>query len=319
MKRRKVFELLTLCAMFMAVSPMGVLAGDMRLTGQGKEVTGEAEFQDYRQEYPLGVPQEAVIFSEKLYDTGLCGVTMSGSGVLNYEVEHIGTGSGVMECMGHATGDYEVVVKIIKSGVIGEAQFQISLDGGESYIGQDVVADSSKVVYAGLTLFFQTDRDTTEFVEGDEYRVSVPETFPVTASKTCAANVIVKGHPLEDHDLTVTILSSGGLGNSRFTVASTKGTEISITDVIPESGVYEIDDGLSLVFSDSDAYEKGLTYTATVKSNDDSVNDLPLYIMAGMIVANIAGLFAVLSAKKEKDSEYHIRKYSWEKDEKDYE
>ena len=39
MKRRKVFELLTLCAVFMAVSPMGVLAGDMRLTGQGKEVT----------------------------------------------------------------------------------------------------------------------------------------------------------------------------------------------------------------------------------------------------------------------------------------
>ena len=319
MKRRKVFELLTVCAVLMAVSPMCVLAGDMRLTGQGKEVTETTEFQDYRQEYPLGVPQEAVIFSEKLYDTGLCGVTMLGSGVLNYEVEHIGTGSGVMECMGYATGDYDVVVKIIKSGVIGEAQFQISLDGGESYIGQDVVGDSSKVVYAGLTLLFQTDRDTTEFVEGDEYRVSVPETFPVTASKTCAANVIIKGHPLEDHDLTVTILSSGGLGNSRFTVTSTKGTEISITDVIPESGVYEIEDGLSLVFSDSDAYEKGLTYTTTVKSNDDSVNDLPLYIMAGMIIANIAGLFAVLSAKKEKDSEYHIRKYSWEKDEKDYE
>ena len=46
MKRRKVFELLTLCAMFMTVSPMGVLAGDMGLTGQGKEATGESGFQD---------------------------------------------------------------------------------------------------------------------------------------------------------------------------------------------------------------------------------------------------------------------------------
>ena len=322
------------------------------------QVTEVSVFNDYKQEYPFRVTERefsvsenenlslsfkmkdydqiqaeivnrtaaeasglegTVLSDEMFYETGLPNVTMQGSGVLYYDVEHRGSGLGVMECVGNATGDYDVVVKIVKSGVIGEAQFQISIDGGNNYIGQDVVADSSKIGDAGLTLYFRTEQDTVEFIEGDAYYLSVPETFPVTASKACGANVIVTGHPMEDHDFTVTILSSGGLGKSRFTVVSTKGKEINITDVLPEDGVYEMEDGLSLVFADSLDYEKGLTYTVTVRSNDDTVNYSPLYVLFGIVVVIGTGLLTVLSGRKEKKGEYYIRRYAWRKDEKDYE
>lgn len=261
----------------------------------------------------------SLLTDEVFYDTGLSNVTMQGTGFLYYDVGHTGEGLGTMECVGNAAGEYKVVVKIVKTGVIGEAVFQISVDGGISYIGQDIVSESNKLGDYGLTLYFKTEQDTMEFIEGDEYRVSVPETFPVIASKVCGANLIVKGHALNDHDLTVTILSSGGLGKSRFTVESSKGTAVNITDVIPEDGVYELEDDLILVFSDSEEYERGITYTVTVSSNDDTVNYIPLYILLGIVLVIGTVILVVLSGKKDRKSEYHIQKYAWRKDEKYYE
>ena len=332
--------------------------GQIYLAPGKYQVTEVSVFADYKQEYPFIITESEFTLSEndnktisftmrdyekveneiaektgdnrndmqnvtfsdtQLYETGLEGVSMQGTGTLYYAVEHIGTGAGSMEASGYATGDYDVVVKIVKSGVLGEAVFQISLDGGKSLIGQDVVTDSSRIGDAGLTLYFKTEQDTMEFTEGDEYHVKVPETFSVIASKASTANLIVTGHPLEAHDFIVTILSSGGLGKSRFTVESTKGTEISVTDVIPENGTYELEDGMTLIFSDSTAYERGLTYSVTVESNDDTVNYTPLYVLLGIVTTGGAVALSVMGSRKEKDSEYRIRKYQWRKEEKEYE
>lgn len=263
--------------------------------------------------------QNVIISDTQLYETGLDGVSMQGTGTLFYEVEHTGTGAESMEVSGYATGDYDVVVKIVKSGVMGEAVFQISLDGGNSYIGQDIVAEASVIGDAGLTLYFKTEQDTMEFVEGDEYHVKVPESFSVVESKASTANLIVTGHPMEEHDFVVTILSSGGLGKSRFTVESTKGTEIRVTDVIPENGTYELEDGMTLIFSDSTAYERGLTYSVTVESNDDTVNYTPLYVLLGVVATGGAAALSVMGSRREKNSDYRIRKYQWRKEEKEYE
>lgn len=259
-----------------------------------------------------------ILSDERFYDTGIPGVTMQGMGTLYYTVEHRGIGEGSMEASGYAAGAYTVVVKIVKTGVIGEAVYQISLDGGQTYIGQDIVADTCKIGDAGLTLYFKTEQDTIEFIEGDEYWVTVPETFSVTASKAGSANLIVTGHPLGEHDLIITVLSSGGLGKSRFTVTSTKGSNINITDVIPASGEYMLEDNISLIFSDSDAYEKGLTYTATIRSHDETVNYMPLYILLGLAVSGVVAVLSFLGSKKEKDSEYRIRRYQWRKEEQEY-
>jgi len=340
-----------------SISAENWYVGQIYLAPGKYQVTEVSVFDDYKQEYPFVITEseftlsenenktlsftmrdyekieneiakkacdnrndmQNVIFSdEHLYETGLEGVSIQGTGMLYYAVEHHGTGAGTMEVSGYATSDYDVVVKIVKSGVLGEAVFQISLDGGKSFIGQDVVTDSSRIGDAGLTLYFKTENDTMEFVQGDEYLVKVPETFSVIASKASTANVIVKGHPLEEHDFVVTILSSGGLGKSRFTVESTKGTEINVTDVIPENRTYELDDDMTLVFSDSTAYERGLTYSVTVESNDDTVNYTPLYVLLGIVATGGAAALSVMGSKKEKDSEYQIRKYQWRKEEKEY-
>lgn len=341
-----------------SISSENWYVGQIYLAPGKYQVTEVSVFDDYKQEYPFiiteseftlsenenrtisftmrdyekiekeiaektggnqNVMQNVTISDTQLYDTGLDGISMQGTGTLFYEVEHIGIGAGSMEVSGYATGDYDVVVKIVKSGVMGEAVFQISLDGGNSYIGQDIVAESSVIGDARLTLYFKTERDTMEFVEGDEYHVKVPETFSVVASKASTANLIVTGHPLEEHDFVVTILSSGGFGKSRFTVESTKGTEISVTDVIPENGTYELEDGMTLIFSDSTAYERGLTYSVTVESNDDTVNYTPLYVLLGVVATGGAAALSVMGSRKEKDSDYHIRKYQWCKEEKEYE
>lgn len=259
-----------------------------------------------------------VISDEIYYETGIEGVTMQGSGMLYYAVEHTGIGTGIMKVSGHAAGDYDVVVKIVKSGVMGEAVFQISLDGGRSFIGQDVVAESSKIGDAGITLYFETEQDTVEFIKGDEYHVHMPETFPVAASKTGNANLIVTGHPMEEHDFVVTVLSSGGLGKSRFSVNSTKGDSIQVTDVIPEDGLYELADDMVLVFSDSTAYERGLTYNVAVRSNEDEVNYTSLYVLLGIAATGAAVGVSMMGSKKERDSEYRIRKYQWQKSEQEY-
>ncbi len=262
--------------------------------------------------------EEAVYSDTHIFETGVSGITMQGTGSLFYEVEHDGTGKGTMEITGNAKGNYEVVARIVKSGVLGEAVFQLSLDGGKSYIGQTVVMESCMVGDAGMTLFFQTEQDTDEFLAGDEFRAAVPENFSVTASKVSSANLVVTGHPLEEHDLTVTILSSGGLGNSRFTVSSTKGELIRITDTIPEDGRYELPDHLVLNFSESNAYERGLAYSVIVKSNDETVNYIPVYILIGVVTTGAAAILSVLSRKKETDKVYKICSYQWRKDEREY-
>lgn len=341
-----------------SISAENEYVGQIYLAPGKYQVTEVSVFDDYKQEYPFiitdseftlsenenrtlsftmrdyekiekeitektrgnqNVMQNVTISDTQLYETGLDGVSMQGTGTLFFEVEHIGTGTGTMEVSGYANGDYDVVVKIIKSGVMGEAVYEISLDGGNSYLGKDIVAESSVIGDAGLTLYFKTEQDTIEFVQGDEYHVDVTETFPVVASKASTANLVVTGHPLEEHDFVVTILSSGGLGKSRFTVKSTKGTTINVTDVIPENGIYELDDDMTIVFSDSTAYERGLTYNVTVVSNDDTVNFTPLYVLLGMMVTGGAIFFSAMGSKKEKDSEYRIRKYQWRKEEKEYE
>ena len=262
--------------------------------------------------------QDVVFSDSQLYETGLEGVLMQGTGTLYYTVEHQGSGAGTMEVSGHATGNYDVVVKIVKGGVLGEAVFQISLDGGNTFIGQDVVSDISKIGDAGIILYFKTEQDTVEFVQGDEYHVKVPETFSTIASKATTANLIVTGHPLEEHEFMVTILSSGGLGNSRFTVESTKGTTINVTDVIPANGIYELEDDITLMFSDSMAYERGLAYSVTIDSNDDSINYTPIYILLGILVTGGTVAISAMGSKKESDKEYCIRKYQWRKDEQEY-
>lgn len=245
------------------------------------------------------------------YETGISGVSMDGTGELYYPVVHQGTGKGRMEVSGNATGDYGLVVEIIRPGVVGEAVFSLSLDGGKTFIGQDVVAEHCRIGGAGIVLHFSVERDNDEFAAGEVYSASLPETFPVAASRVGDANVVVAGHPMEDHEFVVTVLSSGGMGEAKFSVS--QGEQRMAADVIPEDGVYVLEDGLRLVFSD-DVYEKGLVCHVTVKSNDTTVNYMPLYILAGAVVAAGGSVLLVLAGRREKPGDYRLHCYEGKKE-----
>ena len=177
--------------------------------------------------------EEKEPISEDRYLTAISGVEMNGVGELFYSVDTTGSGIGDLVICGNAKGDYDVVIEIIKSGVIGEARFSLSLDGGESIIGDDVTAEKFLLKEYGLTLFFSTDSDTDELQKGDVFRASVPETFAVDTSRYDGANVVIAGHPKAEHMVEVTILSSGGRGEAKFTVSMDGGNSIAFTDTIP--------------------------------------------------------------------------------------
>lgn len=240
------------------------------------------------------------------YETGISGITMDETGEMFYQVFHQGTGKGRMEVSGNATGDYGLVVEIIRPGVVGEAVFSLSLDGGKTFIGQDVVAEHCRIGGTGIVLHFSVEQDNMEFAAGEVYSASLPETFPVAASRVRDANVVVAGHPMGDHELVVTVLSSGGLGEAKFSVS--QGEQRMAADVVPEDGVFEMEDGLRLVFSDG-VYEKGLVYHVTVKSNDTTVNYMPLYILSGGVVVAGGSVLLVLAGRREKPGDYRLRCY----------
>ncbi len=254
---------------------------------------------------------EAVLSDAQYYETGLPGVTMQGTGLLYYKVVRQGFGQGIMEVSGNASGHYRVVVNIVKPGVIGEAEYCISLDGGVSFIGRDVVADKCRIADAGLTLYFSTEQDNMEFALGDTYSVEIPETFPVTASRYGKANIVAAGEPMADHEITVEILSSGGPGNAKFSVAI---DQSKVADVIPEDGIYALEDDMQLIFSASEGYERGQVFSVSVKSNHRKTNYIPLIILAAVLAfAGIWGYIMLLN-KREKPDDYKLHFYTGRKD-----
>lgn len=263
-----------------------------------------------------GETSKNIPVTEDRYATAVDGVEMNGVGELFYPVESSGSGMGEMVISGNAKDDYDVVVKIIQSGVIGEARFSLSLDGGETLVGDDVTAEKFPLKDYGLALFFLTEDDTDELAEGDEFRASVPGTFAVDTARYDGANVIVAGHPKGEHLTEVTILSSGGRGEAKFTVSMDGGNSVSYTDTIPEDGEFSLDDGLTLLFSDDGQFEKGRIFEAEVKPGGRTVSMVPVYVLLGIAVAAMMAGYGYLLSKKEGKGEYvlHVWKDLQEKD-----
>ena len=263
-----------------------------------------------------GEAGETIPVMEDRYATAMDGVEINGVGEMFYPVEAFGSGIGELVISGNAKGNYDVVVEVIQPGVIGEARFSLSLDGGETIIGDDVTAEKFPLKEYGMTLFFSTASDTDELKEGDVFRASVPETFAVDTARYGEANVVAAGHPAGEHLVEVTILSSGGRGEAKFTVSMDGGNSISYTDTIPEDGHYSLGDGLELLFSDSGQFEKGQVFAAEVKPNGKTVSMVPVYVLLGTAGAVTLAGYGFLLSKKERQGDYvlHVWKDLQEKE-----
>ena len=246
---------------------------------------------------------------EARFATALDGIAISSGGEQYYPVESSGSGIGSMAISGNAKGNYDLQVRIIKSGVIGEARFSLSLDGGKSLVGDDVTAESFELRDYGLVLYFSTANDSDELKEGDVFTAKIPETFPMTAAKYGEANVVLAGSPEGDYDLLLTVLSSGERGEAKFTVSLDAGNNTYVTDTIPADGIYELPDGMRLCFSDSDGFMKGSEYSAEVRSNIKSVSMIPLYVLAVAVFGAGVWFYLFLLSKRERATEYVIHRW----------
>lgn len=238
-------------------------------------------------------------------NTGLDGVTIDGTGELFYETSSTSS-TGTLVIHGNAIDNYDVYVEIIEAGVVGEAKFKLSLDGGKTFIGDDTTADEFNLESYGIKMNFKTEVDTDELAVGDTFTAHIPATFYVSQLNPFNSNVIVAGTPKQDYQVMVDILSTEAMGKAKFSVSLDNGRTTEDIDTIPEDGVYKLGE-LTLYFYTVDQFSKGDQYMSTVKSSYEEPSNNGIIVIA-IIVGIVLGAFVVyLLMHVEKRSDYVIQ------------
>ena len=237
--------------------------------------------------------------------TGLKGVTIDSTGVLYYETKSTSS-KGTIEIYGNATNDYKVYVEIIEKGVVGEAKFKLSLDGGKTFIGDDTTSEEFDLGSYGITIGFKTEVDTDELQVGDTFTADVPATNYVSQLNPLESNVVVAGASKEDYQLMIDILSSETLGKAKFSISTDSGKTIDVTDTIPENGIYKYKD-LTIYFYTSDVFSKGDQYMSSIETHIEKSSYLGIVILASVLVASFIAFLVFLLMHAEKKTDYVIQ------------
>ena len=263
------------------------------------------------------LPESETVVS--YYPTNIEGVMIGNDGNLYYDTVS-NSKTCTAQVYGNATGTYDLYFEVIKPGVLGEAEFKISLDGGKTFIGTDISAYDYSFASHGLSIDFSTENDTDELEIGDTFTASVPETFAVSSSgnsNTKDSYVIVSGHPEKDYYVKITMLSTGKLGIAKYSLSLDNGTTTEYIDSLPETG--EVTYGeLTYYFSNTAEYTKDTTYTCQVESNIHEISYVPLYalLVVAAIIAIIVYVWLIL--QKEKAADYRINAWTDRQDESKY-
>lgn len=259
--------------------------------------------------------EEAII----LYTSGIEGIFVADNGTTYYEVTHTGTTKTNCIVTGNAISDADVVMRVVKAGVIGEAVIELSKDDGKTYDASAVINDTLLIGTLGVTVSFLMEDDAQQFAVGDTFSFKVRENFRVIYNHSLSSGyVTIFGHPIDDHKLLIRMLSSGGRGESRFTVSYDSGTTIALQDIVPEDGIYKMNDNMTLVFSDH-AFAKGLEFTADIVSNDNTLNLIPAYILVFGLAGLVAAGYVYLKVQEDKKNDYRINTYKQMRGEEYYE
>ena len=279
-------------------------------TGQQKQETDAAEEQD-------AAPESETVVS--YLPTNIEGVSIGNDGNLYYDTVS-NSKTCTAQVYGNATGTYDLYFEVIKPGVLGEAEFKISLDGGKNFIGTDISAYDYSFASHGLSIDFSTENDTDELAVGDTFTAFVPETFAVSSSSNSNTNdsyVIVSGHPQNDYYVEINLLSTGKLGVAKYSLSLDNGATTEYIDTLPETG--EVTYGeLTYYFSNTAEYTKDTTYTCQVESNIHEVSYTPLYALIVVVAVAAIILYIWLILQKEKAADYRINAWTDRQDESKY-
>lgn len=259
----------------------------------------------------------------KLFDTPYDFIKISKSQELYYNVSYNGQSNMRLDVCGYSTKDFNGVVKITKSGILGEAQYQISLDGGATYFQNVFTASGGTVIDSiGLTFRFSSPNDTDELIEGDTYSFKTIRTFLTEASTDPdKAMMLTVGAPTHSVNYIVTVMSSGGPGVSKISVKreDDKTGESNKIYTIPENGIVDLEDNVKLVFNKNCEYAKDQNFKVYIALGEVvPVDYTPLFIFGGVVGFMVIVGLVVLSSKKDKKTNYIIKKYDCYQDESEY-
>lgn len=235
------------------------------------------------------------------------------------EIYYDEPGLGYAAAFGNSIMDADIVLEITKSGVVGQAEFKVSYDGGLTYHAKYYTGEAVEDLNIGLTYNFYTLNDNDELTQGDQFTFHAIESFEVkNSSGSETARITCVGHPTENHDLVVSILSSGGRGVSRVKISDEKNKMETKTYLVPEDGIMLLDDNLTIYFENIEGYIKGVEYKIGITSHDTTIDYTPLIALGiGVVVLMFVALFWLLM-KKDKRGDYIVHQYKWKQDESIY-
>lgn len=235
------------------------------------------------------------------------------------EIYHEDPGLGYAFAYGNSITDADIVLEISKGGVVGQAEFKVSYDGGSTFYSRYYTDEAVIDANIGLTYSFYTLNDNDELTEGDQFVFKALESFAVSNSSASEkSRIVCVGHPMEKHELVLTILSSGGRGISRVKIFDNKNNMETKTYLIPEDGIMTLEDNLTIYFENVDGYTKGVQYTISISSHDTTIDYTPLIILGIIVLIIMFAVFFWLLMKKDKRGDYIVHQYVCKQDESAY-
>ena len=258
---------------------------------------------------------------DELYSTPIDFIKMARDGRLFYDVTYEGQSHVSLDVIGYAKRDYDFVIKVVKGGIINEAQYKISTDGGATYNEHLFTATNGEDVGdTGLTFAFSALTDTDELLKDDEYRCKAIQTHAVESSADPEdALLLATGSPSHSTYYKVKVMSSGGLGVSK--IGLYEGEEDTTPEImlLPKEGALELKDDVKLLFKDDANYKKDMEFDIIIALGEvEAIDYTALYIMGGVLFGIILMVYIVLMSKRDKKTDYVIRRYKSFQDEDKY-
>lgn len=246
------------------------------------------------------------INNEEIFKTGLDKVYTNTDGTLYYDFDSTSK-NGHLYATGNCIQDFDIIIKIISDGVLGEAQYSVSIDGGNtfnnpSYTGSKVTLGATKMI-----LYFALD-EGKEFKKDETFKTHFYKSTKVTQSENIQANIVVAGTPTKNQDLTISFLTDGGRGKGKFQIINEKKANEKVIDTIPKNGIYNYDT-VTIYFNDED-YSTKQTMAFSLKNTNKKTPIIPFIIIGVGILITIMIFFKKLTKGKTNLNDYKLHVYN---------
>lgn len=221
---------------------------------------------------------------------------------------------------GISKGDYDIIIKFVKTGEVNDAEFVYSMDGGETWSTNELLKGSFMPNKCGLTFEFPTDDVTGQsatwtaiYKEGETVEFSVKKEFDVNAetSKGGIINAYLNEKCYTDAKVVVKITKSGDKNEAMFDYSLDEGVTFTGEDIPMDQDYLMTEIPVVLQFTDvSGTYVVNDTFSFDVKGDPvEKDTTYLLYILAGIVGTIAAGGYMWLLTLRDKDSDFVLNEY----------